>query len=355
MAPHRVTLPPKARPGDRVAVLSPSWAAPAFFPAIHEQAMDRLAALTGMVPVEFPTTRRADASPEDRAADLMSAFTDGSIRAVLATIGGDDQIRVIPHLDAAAVAADPKPFVGYSDNTNLNNWLWTHGVASFYGGSTQVHLGAGPRVDDVHARSLRAALLEGGRLDIADPGESEDFGLPWTDPRSLHEFPERERTEPWAWSGDRRVVTGQTWGGCLEVIDQILLADRFPFGPDDLDGAVLLIETSETLPPADRVARILRAIGERGLLAPLAAVIAARPPTSSLEHNVPDDERAARRAAQGAVVVREVARYNPDAVVCVGPPFGHTRPQWILPYGGLVTLDPVAGTVSADFGVGPRG
>ena len=71
---------------------------------------------------------------------------------MLAIIGGDDQITVVPHLDPALPRADPKPFLGYSDNTNLLNWLWTHGVASFYGGSTQVQLGPGPAVDDVHVR-----------------------------------------------------------------------------------------------------------------------------------------------------------------------------------------------------------
>ena len=67
-------------------------------------------------------------------------------------MGGEDQITVVPHLDADAVRADPKPFLGYSDNTNLLNWLWTHGVAGFYGGSTQVHLGPGPGVDAVPRR-----------------------------------------------------------------------------------------------------------------------------------------------------------------------------------------------------------
>ena len=76
-------------------------------------------------------------------------------------VGGEDQITVIPHLDAEQVGDDPKPFLGTSDNTNLHNWLWTNGAASFYGGSTQVHLGPGQGVDDIHARSLRAALLTG--------------------------------------------------------------------------------------------------------------------------------------------------------------------------------------------------
>jgi hypothetical protein len=46
--------PPKARPGNKVAIVSPSFAAPGFAPAVHEQAMERLAASTGLVPVEYP-------------------------------------------------------------------------------------------------------------------------------------------------------------------------------------------------------------------------------------------------------------------------------------------------------------
>ena len=154
-------LPPKAQPGDRVAILSPSLAAPGFAPAVHEQAMARLEALTGLVPVEYPTTRQLGASPEERARDLNAAFADPSIRAILATVGGDDQITVIPHLDGAAALSDPKPFLGYSDNTNLHQWLWSLGIASFHGGSTQIHVGPGPNVDPIHLDSLRAALLTG--------------------------------------------------------------------------------------------------------------------------------------------------------------------------------------------------
>jgi hypothetical protein len=78
---------PEARPGDKVALISPSFAAPAVEPAVHEQAMRRLTEVTGLVPVEDPTTRQLGASPRDRAADLSTAFTDPQIRAVLAMAG----------------------------------------------------------------------------------------------------------------------------------------------------------------------------------------------------------------------------------------------------------------------------
>ena len=348
--------PPKAQPGDRIAVVSPSFAAPGFAPAVHEQAMRRLAEVTGLVPVEYPTTRQLGASPEDRARDLNAAFADPQIRAVIATVGGEDQITVIGHLDADAARADPKPFLGYSDNTNLHQWLWGLGVASFHGGSTQVHLGPGPHVDDVHAASLRAALLTGERLEVTDPGESEDVGIDWKDPRALTEFGAREATwdadwgAPWRWAGPERSVTGRTWGGNLEVLQWVLTAGRFTAEPEALDGGVLLVETSEELIPAREVGWILRSLGERGILGAVDAVLAARPPVSDFDVRPDAEERARRRRAQADVVIETVQKYNPDAVVCVGVPFGHTRPQWILPHGGAMTVDGAAKRVWADYG-----
>ena len=313
--------PPKAVPGAHVAVLSPSFAAPGFAPEVHRQALTRLDEATGLVPVEYPTTRGLGASARDRADDLNAAFADPEIRAVLATIGGEDQITVIPHLDPKAVQGDPK----------------------------QVHLGPGPGVDEVHARSLRAALLTGERLEITEPGESEDIGRDWKDPAALSEYGDREPTEPWTWDGPARSVTGRTWGGCVEVVQWILTAGRFPAEPEVLEGGVLLLETSEELIPAREFGWILRSLGERGLLAAVDAVLVARPPTSSFDVRPSPEQRAVRRAEQRDAAIETVRTYNPEAVVVVGVPFGHTRPQWILPYGGSVTVDNTTQKLWADY------
>lgn len=346
---HDLVYPPKARRGERIAVLSPSFAAAGAFPAVHEQAMRRLTEVTGLIPIEYPTTRKVGASALERATDINAAFADPSIRGILAVIGGEDQITVISHLDARLARADPKPFLGTSDNTNLHHWLWANGIASFYGGSSQVHLGPGPGVDEVHASSLKAALITGETLEVSDPGESEDVGMDWADPRALTCFGDREPAEPWSWYGPARSVTGRTWGGCVEVIEWILTAGRFPFSPDVLDGAVLLLETSEELLPARNVGWIVRSLGERGILAAAGAVLLARPPVSDLTRRPPAAERARLRAEQRDVVVEIIGRYNPQAVVCVGIPFGHTRPQWILPHGGTITVDGAARRVTADY------
>jgi len=85
--------------------------------------------------------------------------------------------------------------------------------------------------------------------------------------RAFTSFGDREATESWNWHGPARSVTGGSWGGCLEVIEWVLTAGRFPSDPGVLDGAVLILETSEELLPARNVGWIVRALGERGILA----------------------------------------------------------------------------------------
>lgn len=122
-------------------------------------------------------------------------------------------------------------------------------------------------------------------------------------------------------------MTGRTWGGCAEVVQWILTAGRFPADPAVLQGGILLLETSEELISAREFGWIVRSLGERGLLEAVDAVLVARSPTSTLEIHHTSQQRAARRAEQRDVAIETVHRYNSDAIVLVGVPFGHTRPN----------------------------
>ena len=80
---------------------------------------------------------------------MHAAFADPTLKAVIATIGGDDQITVLRHLDPELIRANPKPFFGYSDNTNLLNYLWPR-LVGYHGGSVMVHFGRGGRLHPVY-------------------------------------------------------------------------------------------------------------------------------------------------------------------------------------------------------------
>jgi len=47
---------PKLKPGDKVAIVSPSFAAPGVWPHVHQLGLERLRDVFGLDPVEYPAT-----------------------------------------------------------------------------------------------------------------------------------------------------------------------------------------------------------------------------------------------------------------------------------------------------------
>jgi muramoyltetrapeptide carboxypeptidase LdcA involved in peptidoglycan recycling len=320
----------------RIAVLSPSGRAAALFPDVYELGLARLREL-GHEPVEYPTTRAPVASLEDRARDVEAAFADPAIDVVLATIGGDDEIRVLPHLSLEVLRANPKPFFGYSDNTNLHVVLWNLGVPSYYGGSVMVQLGRPSGMHPVSRASFEAALA-GGDFELTQPEQYGDEEVDWRSFNPQAE-PVMQWAEPWSWHGPARRVEGRTWGGCLEIVDFQLRANRWLQRPEAYAGCVLLMETSEELPDETYVYRVLMGMGERGLLQQFAAVVWARPKAWNFEQRNSPQQKKAYIDAQRDAVLRALGEYHADVPLVFGVDFGHTDPQYVIPYGGRVVVD----------------
>jgi muramoyltetrapeptide carboxypeptidase LdcA involved in peptidoglycan recycling len=304
---------------------------------VYERGLRRLRDQLRLEPVEYPTTRMPDAPPHDRSRDVTAAFADPSVTAVMATIGGEDQLTILPHVDDGVLRANPKPFFGYSDNTTLLNHLHGLGVVGFHGGSVMVHLGRAEGLHPMTLESLRAALFTGGWYELGVPEEFADETGDWREPTL------RARMEPadgWVWAGPPAVVSGPAWGGNIEVLSWLLMADRV--GPAEAyAGHVFFLETSEELPPAIEVYRILRAMGERGLLATFPAVLVGRPKAWDIEKPHPPEQKREYARAQREAVSRAVREYAPEAVLVFNLDIGHTDPQLIIPYGGEVRVDAV--------------
>jgi muramoyltetrapeptide carboxypeptidase LdcA involved in peptidoglycan recycling len=143
----------------------------------------------------------------------------------------------------------------------------------------------------------------------------------------------------WSWHGPPATVTGPAWGGSLEITDFHLRASRYLLPAPSYDGAIWFSETSEELPPADYVYRVLMGMGERGLLQRFAAIVWARPKAWSFEHPHGPAAKAAYAGAQRDAVLAAVAEYHPDVPLVFGADFGHTDPQQVIPSGGTVTVD----------------
>src|ERR671931_1534899 len=69
-----------------------------------------------------------------RAADLNALFADPEVDVVQSFQGGYGSAQTIPYLDLDLIAANPKPFVGFSDITALHVAIRQHtGLVTFYG------------------------------------------------------------------------------------------------------------------------------------------------------------------------------------------------------------------------------
>jgi muramoyltetrapeptide carboxypeptidase LdcA involved in peptidoglycan recycling len=330
-------------------VLSPSGRSAALYPAPADLGLRRLRDELGLVPVEYPTTRAPEASPAARAADVHAAFADPAIKAVIATIGGEDELKVLRHLDPELLAANAKPFFGYSDNTNLHVFLWNLGLVSFHGGAVMVQLGRPGSMHPATRESLERAFFRPGEYAFAPADEVGDEERSWGDPEALSEAPPMLPSEGWSWHGPPETVTGPAWGGCLEIVDFHLRAGRYLLPNEDYEGAVLFLETSEELPSATFVYRVLMGMGERGLLARFAAVMWGRPKAWSFEQPNPPAERARYVEEQREAVLAALAEYNPRAPVVFGVEIGHTDPQYVVPSGGEVTVDAEAREVRVRY------
>jgi hypothetical protein len=64
----------------------------------------------------------------------MAAFADPGIAGLLATIGGDDLLTVLPFLDPELVVANPKPFAATATtptcSTGCGTSAWPAGTAA---------------------------------------------------------------------------------------------------------------------------------------------------------------------------------------------------------------------------------
>ncbi|MGC4893206.1 S66 family peptidase [Micromonospora sp. DT31] len=343
-----LNYPPKPRPGDRVAVVSPSAGLAGLFPHVYELGLRRLREEFGLEPVEYPTTRATGADPRERARDLTAAFADPSVTAVLAVVGGDDLITVTPFLDDDVLRANPKPYFGYSDNTNVLNHLYRLGIVAYHGGSVLVHLGRSGRPHPLTFDSLRAALFTSDWYDLTPATEWGDEPLDWQDPATLADEPPMYPSEGWRWHGPARVVRGRTWGGCLEIVHWLMAVDRVPSAAD-LAGTVLVLETSNELPPAQEVFRMVRNMGERGLLAAVPAIVVGRPKAWDFARPCSVAERLAWAADQREAILSAIGPYADDPVVVFDVDLGHTDPQVVIPYGGEIRVDAVARRIAVRY------
>jgi muramoyltetrapeptide carboxypeptidase LdcA involved in peptidoglycan recycling len=127
------------------------------------------------------------------------------------------------------------------------------------------------------------------------------------------------------------------------------MADKNIDVPERYAGGVLFLETSEELPSATEVYRVLRSLGERGLLGVFSAVLFGRPKAWALDRRTTPEQKSRYVRDQREAVLRAMDEYAPDTMVVLDIDFGHTDPQLVIPYGGLIRVDGVARRITVRY------
>jgi len=335
-----VIKPRRLRPGDAVAVLSPSWGGPAAFPHIFDDGLAVLREDFGLVVKEYPTARmgaaQLRADPRLRARDLNDAFADDSVSGIVCSIGGDDSVRILEHLDVDLILRHPKLVMGYSDATTILGYLNLRGLVTYYGPSVMAgfsHLRCFPEA----LAETRRALFSGSRYAIEPFGTWADAFMDWKDVANRGKVREA-RTDGVGhrWINKGPASSGPVWGGCAEVLD--MMNGTFAWPRDGFwDGRILALETSEDKPTPAWVGYLLRNFGVQGILSRISGLLVARPKSYS------DGEKEALDAEVLKIAVGEFGRGDLNIVTNVD--FGHTDPRHILPIGIELRMEPRDGTL----------
>ena len=296
---------PRLRPGDLIRVVAPSGPVP------RDAFESGLAVLRARYQVQFDEGLFARegflAGPDQRRLDeLRAALADPAARAVVMARGGYGLLRLLPFLDPAALAAAPRPVVGFSDGTALLSLAARAGVAAIHG-PVMTQLGGLPATDQQALIQLLENPAPGvllAELDELIPGR----------------------------------VQGPLLGGNLEVFSRLL---GTPFLPD-LTGAILFIEDSGERPY--RLDRLITHLDLAGVFSAVSAVVVG-------DFSGCKEPEALREGSPSAseVLLDRLARL-PIPVV-LGAQVGHGSRNLALPYGCLAELDTRHGTLVALEGV----
>ena len=200
--------PRAIKPGATLAVVSPASIPRPELVEAGCEALEQLGYRTRLSPHALDRGPLYYAGKlEDRLADLHAAFADPTIDAILCTRGGWGSAELLPHLDKALIMANPKPFLGYSDQTSLHLWLQREAnLVSFQAPMVAADFS---RPDGPDLASLHCALVA-------------------TEPWSLGSSSGLRTLKP-------GVAQGILGGGCISIFAEGL---GTPYGPQPSEGVL---------------------------------------------------------------------------------------------------------------------
>lgn len=329
--------PKKLKQGDAVAIISPSWGGPSIFPHIYQSGLKVLQEW-GLKIKEFPTARMdaafLRANPQVRAKDINDAFADPEVKAIFASVGGDDSVRILPFIDKRIVMNNPKILMGYSDTSTLHIFLNLQRIVSFYGPSIMAGFSQMESLPEGFKSHVREILFEPKENYEYKPYGKYCDGYPdWANKDNLGKVNPMKSDDGWHWLQGDTKVQGELFGGCIEVLEMVKATDFWP-SREFWKGKILFLETSEEKPSIHYIDHVLRNYGMLGIFDQISGFIFSR------ARDYSDEEKKELEEKIVSIVAREFGK--PNVPIVANFDVGHTDPQLVLPLGVKAEIDRIS-------------
>ena len=236
--------PKKLEKGDTIAFIAPASGLATLTKHRLDKGKEFFEELGYKVKI-FPTAEKnsgiSSDTAENRAKDIMGAFQDKDVKAIIATIGGNTSHQTLEYLDFEIIKNNPKILCGYSDITSLHLALYSQtGLVGFYGPAIITQFGENPKPDDFTSKHFFKAVTETiGEVNPSDQW-ADDKSIDWVNKDDLTKQRKYKENEGYEWLKEGE-AKGKIMGGCLPVILHLAGTKYWP----DFKDKILLLETPE--------------------------------------------------------------------------------------------------------------
>ncbi len=343
--------PNKLVKGDMVALISLSWGGASKHKNRYLIGKKQIEKTFDLKVIETPNALKSAEwlynHPEKRLDDLIWAFKNPKVKAIISIIGGDDSIRLLDFIKKEhlkIIGDHPKIFLGLSDTTTINFLLLKARLVSFYGPSVLFGLAENGGIDNYTKNYLKNALFSDdpiGKITNNKNGWTLDK-VPWE--RRYQNI--KRRMQPnleIKFIQGKGFVEGRLIGGCVDVLEFIKGTELWP-DKSIWDNTILFLETSEDMPSPDQFKYWLRNYGAQGILSKINGIIFGIP-GGDIAFNDPHYKNKLKKHLAtfnkyDQMLLKVANEYGrKDLIIATHLQFGHTMPMITIPFGVNMRLD----------------
>jgi len=330
---NNLIKPKRLSKGDTIATISISGGRSGDSDLIwrYKLGKKRLEEIFELKVIETPNSMRGSdylyKNPKARADDLMWALKNPEVKGIIANMGGDDSVRLLPYLDFDIIHSNPKIFMGYSDITTLTIYFAYAGVMSYYGANLLTPIAQPGNLDNYTKDAIWKTLFSTDVIGNILPC-NRYTPIEWLDKKE-DDIIWKENTGYELIQGNG-VVQGRLCGGCGGPLCQIMGTHIYP-NQEFWKDSIIFLESYSPYGSVLAGLHELRALNASGLFHNAKGLIT--PQLSSEE-----------KSMLLTFLKYEVERE--DIPVLTNVDFGHRTPMTILPVGAMAEINCSKATLS---------